>query len=118
MPGQVAQSVVHAKKVSVVQETPHRSNPERRAATEMSFVDEPISIPAEIDTTEGPSNYTSSQKHILDVLKLMGCDEHKRSVRSLPHVEMRRQVTRAMDSEIDNACMNRVQNVFRIGVKA
>ena len=106
------------KKVSVVQETPHRSNPERRAATGMSFVDEPISIPAEIDTTEGPSNYTSSQKHILDVLKLMGCDEHKRSVRSLPHVEMRRQVTRAMDSEIDNACMNRVQNVFWIGVKA
>ena len=96
------------KKVSVVQETLHRSNPERRAATGMSFVDEPISIPAEIDTTEGPSNYTSSQKHILDVLKRMGCDEHKRSVRLLPHVEMRRQVKRA----IDNACMIRVQNVL------
>ena len=97
------------KKVSVVQETPHRSNPERHAATGVSFVAEPISIAAEIDTTEGRSNYTSSQKKILEVLKLMGCDEHKRSVRSLPHIEIRRQVKHAMGSEIDNASMNRVQ---------
>ena len=66
------------KKVSVVQETPHRLNP---AATSMSFVAEPISIAAELDTTiqqdDGPSNYASSQKHILPVLKL-GCDDHKR----------------------------------------
>ena len=104
------------KKVHVVQETPQ--NPERHAATGISFVAEPISIAAEIDTTEGPSNYTSSQKHILEVLKLMGCDEHKRSVRSLPHIDIRRQVKHAMGSEIDNASMNRVQNVFWIGVKA
>ena len=108
------------KKVSVVQETPHRSNPERHAAIGVSFVAEPISIAAEIDTTEGPSNCTSSQKHILEVLKLMGCDEHKRSVRSLPHIEIRRQVKpeiiyilslvkHALGSEIDNASMNRVQ---------
>ena len=106
------------KKVSVVQETPHRSNPEHHTTTGISFVAEPISIAAEIDATEGPSNYTSSHKHILEVLKLMGCDEHKRSVRSLPHIEIRRQVKHAMGSEIDNASMNRVQNVFRIGVKA
>ena len=48
----------------------------------------------------------------------MGCDEHKRSVRSLPHIEIRRQVKHAMGSEIGNASMNRVQNVFWIGVKA
>ena len=110
------------KKVSVVQETPHRSNPERRAATSMCFVAEPISIAAELDTTvqqdDGPSNYTSSQKHILAILKLMGCDEHERSVRSLPNVEVRRQVKRAIESEIDNHSMNRIQNVFWIGVKA
>ena len=106
------------KKVSVVHETPHRSNPARRAATGISFVAEPILIAAEIDTTEGPSNYTSPQKHTLEVLKLMGCDEHKRSVRSLPHIEIRRQVKHAMSSEIGNASMNRVQNVFWIGVKA
>ena len=43
-----------------MQETPHRSNPERPAVTSMSFVAEPISIATELDTTvqqdDGPSN--------------------------------------------------------------
>ena len=72
------------KKVSVMQETPHRSNPERRATTSMNFVAEPISIAAELNTTtvqqdDGLSNYTSSQIHTRScgTLKVMGCDEHE-----------------------------------------
>ena len=53
------------KKVSVVHETPHRSNLERHAATGISFVAEPILIAAEIDATEAPSNYTSPQNTLL-----------------------------------------------------
>ena len=66
------------KKASAVQETPHHTNPEHCATTSMSFVAEPISIAAELNTMvqqdDGPNNYILSQKHILAVLKLMGCD--------------------------------------------
>ena len=60
---------VRPKKASIVQETPHRSNPERCAATSMSFVAEPISITAELNATvqqvDGLSNYTSLPKKML-----------------------------------------------------
>ena len=54
---------------------------------------------------EGTRNYASSQVHICQVLKLMGCDEHENSVRTLLSIEIRRQVEWASDREIENASM-------------
>ena len=55
---------------------------ERLATCTSRFAAEPAS---ELDTmNEGTSNYESSQVHICQVLKLMGCDEHEDSVRTLP----------------------------------
>ena len=104
------------KKASAVQETPHRLNPERCATCTLRFAAETAS---ELDTmNEGTSNYASSQVHICQVLKLMGCDEHENSVRTLPSIEIRRQVEWASDREIDHSSMTRIQNVFWKGIKA
>ena len=93
------------KKASTVQETPHGLNPERRATCTSRFAAEPAS---ELDTmNEGTSNYASSQVHICQVLKLMGCDEHENSVRTLPSIEIRRQLEWASDREIDHASMRK-----------
>ena len=96
-----------------MQETPHRLNPERHATCTSHFAAEPAS---ELDTmNEGTSNYASSHVHISQVLKLMGCDEHKNCVRTLPSIEIRRQVIWASDREMDHASMTKIQNV---GIKA
>ena len=68
---------------------------------------------------EASSNYASStQIHICHVLKTMGCDEYEKSVRTLPSIEIRRQVECASDKEIDHASMTRIQNIFWKGIKA
>lgn len=106
------------KKASTVQETPHRLNPKRRATCTSRFAAEPPA--SELDTVmnDVSSNYASSQLHICQVLKLMGCDEHESSVRTLPSIEIRRHVECASDREIDHASMTRIQNVFWKGIKA
>ena len=94
------------KKASAEQETPHRLHPERCATCTSRFAAEPAS---KLDTmNEGTSNYASSQVHICQVLKLIGCDEHINSVQTLPSW----QVEWASDKEIDHASMTRIQNVI------
>ena len=48
----------------------------------------------------------STQIHICHVLKTMGCDEYEKSVRTLPSIEIRRQVECASDKEIDQASID------------
>ena len=62
----------------------------------------------------------ASQAHILKVMELMGCDEgYGSAVRRLPQIDVCREVQCAsVPSEVDIAAMNRVENVFRRGVKA
>ena len=90
------------KKASTTQETLHRLNPERRATCTSRFAAEPAS---ELDTTnEGSSNYVSSQIHKCHD-KGNGCEEHEKSVRTLPRpsIEIRWQVECASDRGIDHS---------------
>ena len=59
----------------------------------------------------------ASQAHILKVMGLMGCeDRYESSVRRLPHIDVRNQIQYA--SELDAASVQRIENVFRRGIKA
>ena len=56
----------------------------------------------------------ASQAHIL---KVMGCaDGYESSVRRFPHIDVRNQIQYA--SELDAASVQRIENVFRRGIKA
>ena len=52
--------------------------------------------------------------YILDVLELMGCKEHESSVRRLPHIDARRQLS---ETDIDAAAVQRIENIFLRGMK-
>ena len=67
---------------------------------------------------DDPIEY-ASQAHILKVMEHVGCDEgYGSAVRRLPQIDVRREVQCAsVPSEIDVAAMNRIENVFRRGVK-
>ena len=59
----------------------------------------------------------ASQAHILKVMGQMGCEDgYKSSVRTLPHIDVRNQIQYA--SELDAASVERIENVFRRGIKA
>ena len=55
----------------------------------------------------------ASQAHIL---KVIVADGYESSVRRLPHIDVRNQIQYA--SELDAASVQRIENVFRRGIKA
>ena len=80
------------KKASAVQETRHWLNFKRRATytCRSCFT---IVLTSQLDTMkEGSSNHASSQIQISQILKLIGCDEYKNSVQTLPSNKIRRRV--------------------------
>ena len=96
-----------------------RSNPERQATVHHSTVASASSVlvamPA-VTLTDESVKY-GSQAHILKVMALMGCEDgYECSVRRLPHNEVRNDVQCA--SQLDAASVQRIENVFRRGIKA
>lgn len=94
----------------------HRLNPTRSARIDPD-ADAPVETTPVVVEDDGDGINYASQAHILKVLELMGCnDEHERSVRRLPHIDIRHQVQYA--NEIDAGSMKRIENVFLKGIKA
>ena len=59
----------------------------------------------------------ASQAHILKDMGLMGCEDgYESSMQRLPHIDVRNQIQYA--SEFDAASVQRIENVFRRGIKA
>ena len=52
--------------------------------------------------------------YIPDVLELMGCKEHESSVRRLPHIDARCQLS---ETDIDAAAVQRIENIFLRSMK-
>ena len=96
-----------------------RSNPERQATVHHSTVASASSVlvatPA-VTLTDESVKY-GSQAHILKVMAFMRCEDgYECSVRRLPHNEVRNDVQCA--SQLDAASVQRIENVFRRGIKA
>ena len=97
---------------------PQRLNPERQAWV---HPDQDDAVDSEVIAVEDDDPIEhASQAHILKVLELMGCNEgYESAVRQLPQIDVRHEVQCAsVPSEVDVAAMNRVENVFRRGLKA
>eukprot|EP00731_Ephydatia_muelleri_P000275 Em0001g275a len=97
---------------------PQRLNPERQAQV---HPDQDDAVDSEVIAVEDDDPIeNASQAHILKVMELMGCDEgYESAVRQLPQIDVRHEVQCAsVPSEVDVAAMNRVENVFRRGLKA
>ena len=103
------------RKTSVVLDsTLHRLNSARSARNVM---DAPVETTPVVVEGDGDGINYASQVHILKVLELMGCDgEHERSVRRLPHIDIRHQEQIA--NELHAGSMKRIENVFLRGIKA
>ena len=83
-------------------------------ASASSAVDIMPSIHVSDDRLE---HVSASQAHILKVLELMDCEDgYESSVQRLPHIDVRRHVQ--YENELDAATIQRIDNVFRKGIKA
>ena len=98
-------------------ETAARSNPEREARIHHTTDASASSVLEEAPAITDEAIQYASQAHILKVMGQMGCEDgYESSVRRLPHIDVRRHVQFA--SELDAASVQRIENVFRRGIKA
>ena len=88
--------------------SPQRINPERAARVHKDSI-----VAAETPCKEDSSQVSSSQAHILNALRLMGCKEHESSVQRLqPNIDARCHVLHVTETDIQATAMKRYREHF------
>ena len=90
------------------QPSPQRINPERAARVHKDSI-----VAAETPCKEDSSQVSSSQAHILNALRLMGCKEHENSIQRLrPNIDARCHVLHVTETDIQATAMKRYREHF------
>mgnify|MGYP006372680221 FL=1 len=104
-------------------QTPARSNPERRARIHhdalapASAADDVTPSTTTFVSDDHSQHVSGSQAQILKILEVMNCEDgYESSVRRLPNIDVRRRVQH--ENDLDAATLQRIDIVFRKGIKA
>ncbi|KAL5475245.1 hypothetical protein EMCRGX_G027321 [Ephydatia muelleri] len=91
------------------QRSPQCINPERAARVHKDSI-----VAAETPCKEDSSQVSSSQAHILNALRLMGCKEHENSVQRLrPNIDARCHVLHVTETDIQATAMKSIKSLTR-----